>query len=128
VGQESAIIDLVPSKKIDTGEHAFLLTPALFLEYEDVLKRPERLLGHGLKIEEVDRFLAILAGLCRPVEVNYRWRPQLADAADEMVIEAAVNGRAEALVTFNVRHFLPAAGLFGLAVMTPGEVLRRMKQ
>jgi len=36
-----------------------------------------------------------------PVEVHYRWWPQLSDAGDEMVLEAAVNCRADAIVTFN---------------------------
>jgi len=33
------------------------------------------------------------------------WRPLLRDPANEMVLEAAVNGRAAAIVTFNQRDF-----------------------
>jgi hypothetical protein len=38
------------------------------------------------------------------------WRPQLADPADELVLEAAVNGRASAIVTHNVPDSLKAWG------------------
>jgi putative PIN family toxin of toxin-antitoxin system len=114
-------------RKIRRGEHSLLLAPALFLEYEEILKRAEHLLALGLQLPDVDRFLSSIAGIAEPVDVNYHWRPQLADAEDEMVIEAAINGRADALVTFNGRHFQPAADMFGLQVMTPGEILRSTK-
>ena len=100
-----------------------LATPALFLEYEDVLKRPEHRLGHRFSLEEIDRFLAALASTIEPVEIHFQWRPQLSDPSDEMVLEAAVNGRAEALVTYNVQHFAAAAARFRLRVARPGELL-----
>jgi hypothetical protein len=64
-----------------------LVTPALFLEYEAVLKRPEQRLAHGLGLKAIDRFLAALACACEPVEVSFQWRPQLTDPNDEMVLK-----------------------------------------
>ena len=55
-----------------------------------------------------------------------RTRPLLRDADDEMVIETAVNGNAEAIVTHNVKDFLPAAGL-GIEVVAPGAIVRRLR-
>ena len=109
------------------GRLTLLVTPALFLEYEAVLKRPEQRLVHGLRLRDIDRFLAALASGCEPVEVSFQWRPQLADANDEMVLEAAINGRADALVTHNVRHFDKGATLFGLRVLRPGELLKELR-
>ena len=40
-----------------------------------------------------------------------------------MVLEAAVNGRADALVTFNIRDFAGVAEQFGVAVLPPGEAV-----
>ena len=114
-------------RQVAEGRLIALVTPALFLEYEAVLKRPEHRLAHGLKLAEVDRFLAGLASASQAVEVSFQWRPQLSDANDEMVLECAVNGRADALVTHNVKDFAAAAPSFGLSVVRPGEVLKELQ-
>jgi len=103
-----------------------LLTPALFLQYEDVLKRPEQLRANGLTSTQVDRRLAALASAAEVVRVYYLWRPQLPDPGDELFFEAAVNGRADALVTYDMRHFAAAAARFGLRIARPVEVLEEM--
>ncbi len=104
-----------------------LVTTALFLEYEDVLLRAEHRLVTQMTEADVQGALAALAAAAEPVEVHFRWRPQLADPADELVLEAAVNGRADALVTHNLRDFQRAAGLFALRVITPQECLKEIK-
>ena len=121
-GAGNAVLRLVANRRL-----VALATPPLFLEYEDVLKRPEQRLGHGLTIESVDEFLAEFAALLEPVEVHFLWRPQTRDANDEMVLEAAVNGRADALVTHNVRDFERAASKFELHIITPQQCLKEMK-
>lgn len=100
-----------------------LCTPSLFLEYDDVLHRAEQIEATGLTATEMDAVLGALASVIEPVEVHILWRPQLSDADDELVLEAAVNGRAEALVTHNVGDFAEAAPRFGLPVLRPGEML-----
>jgi putative PIN family toxin of toxin-antitoxin system len=122
-GAGNAVLRLVAQRRL-----AMLATPPLFLEYEAVLKRPEHRLTHGLALEEIDEFLSELAALIRPVDVHFQWRPQVRDAADEMVLEAAINGEADALVTYNVSDFAIAAQRFGVEVLRPADVLRRMRQ
>jgi putative PIN family toxin of toxin-antitoxin system len=104
-----------------------LATPPLFLEYEDVLHRPEQRLAHGLLPHEIDEFLAEFAALIEPVEVHFQWRPQSRDPNDEMVLEAAINGQADALVTYNVGDFSGIAERFGVAVLTPADLLRKVR-
>lgn len=105
-----------------------IASTALFLEYEDALKRPDIRLATGMTEEDVDGFLSALASATDPVDVHFRWRPQLSDPKDELVLEAAVNGEADALVTHNVRDFEPATRLFGLRVLLPREVLKELQQ
>ena len=121
-GAGNAVLRLVA-----TGQLDLIATPPLFLEYEDVLKRPEQRLAHGLSLEEVDTFLAELAALIKPVDVHFVWRPQIRDPNDEMVLEAAINGAADALVTYNVSDFASAAGRFAIEILHPAELLRRTR-
>ena len=109
------------------GRLVILATPPLFLEYEEVLKRPEHQLVHGLAPEAIDGFLAELAALIEPVEVHFQWRPQSRDPNDEMVLEAAINGRADALVTYNVADFVGITERFKVPLLRPTDLLRRMK-
>lgn len=102
-----------------------LVTTAVFLEYEAVLLRPEHRLATGMSKRDVEGFLAALASAAEPVELSFIWRPQLRDPADEMLLSAAVNGRADAIVTHNSRDFLPAARSFGINVLTPATLLKR---
>ncbi|MBV9703947.1 MAG: putative toxin-antitoxin system toxin component, PIN family [Methylobacteriaceae bacterium] len=113
---------------VGQGQIVPLVTPPLLLEYEDVLKRAEQRLAHGLTFSQIDLFLAAFASASEPVDVAFRWRPQLSNADDEMIFEAAANGRADALVTYNVRDFAAAAGKFGLRVLKPGELLRQIRE
>ena len=59
--------------------------------------------------------------------MRYRWRPQLRDPGDEMVLETAVNGRATAIVTFNRRDYGGASETFLIEVLSPSEALRRVR-
>jgi len=65
--------------------------------------------------------------LIEPVEVHFLWRPQARDPNDEMVLEAAINGHADALVAYNVRDFAPAAARFGISVLGPADVLKKVR-
>jgi predicted nucleic acid-binding protein len=95
------------------------------LLYEVVLKRPEQRLASGLTLAEIDQALSGLSSLVEPVDVWFLWRPQLRDPDDEMVLEAAINGRADRLVTFNARDFEPGRR-FGVGVATPQGFLQEI--
>jgi putative PIN family toxin of toxin-antitoxin system len=102
-----------------------LVSVPLLLEYEAVLKRPEQLQASGRTLEMTEAFIDALCRYVEPVHLHYLWRPQTRDAADEMVLETALNGRADALVSLNVADFDRAARRFLLPLMTPGEFCRK---
>lgn len=107
------------------GRFTALSSVPLMLEYEAVLKRPEHLAVGGRTVAMTDAFLDALCLRMEPVHLHYLWRPSSRDPADDMVLETALNGRADRLITLNVRDFA-AAARFGLAVETPGAMLRGM--
>ncbi|MAK60015.1 MAG: putative toxin-antitoxin system toxin component, PIN family [Ponticaulis sp.] len=82
-----------------------LLSTALFLEYEAVLKRDEIRAVPRHSLSDVDRIMASIAALATPVDILFRTRPRLRDAGDEMILEVALNGMASAIVTHNLRDF-----------------------
>jgi predicted nucleic acid-binding protein len=45
-----------------------------------------------------------------------------------MVLETAVNGRADMIVTFNTRDFTGPSAQFGIAVVAPGVALREWEK
>jgi putative PIN family toxin of toxin-antitoxin system len=121
MGPSFALLQLVRA-----GEIQMCCSPALFLEYEDVLNRPAQLNAFGLNGEDVSDILADLAMHILPVMTHYQWRPQLRDPSDEMVLEAAANAGAQAIVTYNLRDFSPASA-FGIEVLNPQQTFRRFK-
>jgi putative PIN family toxin of toxin-antitoxin system len=105
-----------------------LLSVALALEYEATAPREEHLIAAKASEAYVTNLINAIIDVIEPVEVHYQWRPQLADAGDEMVLETAVNGRADAIVTFNRRHYGGVPSRFGIDVVRPADALERIKQ
>jgi len=110
-------------------EHRYLplVSVPLMIEYQAVLTRDEHLTASHLSVDDVTTLLDAVAMVAEPVWLAFLWRPLLKDPDDDMVLEAAVNGEADALVTFNRRDFAGAAR-FGIAVMTPREALAELEK
>ena len=105
-----------------------LLSVPLVLEYESVLTRPEHLAASGASREDVSAVLDELSSVGKRVKLMIRTPPLLPGPNDEMVLETAINGRADAIVTFNDRDFRPVAARFHCSVVRPGEVIRRLAE
>jgi predicted nucleic acid-binding protein len=99
------------------------LSIPLAVEYEAVLTRPEHLAASGLDASEVGELLDAVILVAEPVRLAFLWRPRLPDADDDMVLEAAINGQADRLVTFNQRHFARAGAEFGVTICRPAAAL-----
>ncbi len=112
----------------EAGTVKLLATVPLCVEYEAVCSRADHILASGGTREDLVAFLDMLVDLIVPVEPWFMWRPQLRDAGDELVLEAAVNGRADALVTFNRSDYMPAAEMFGLPIMLPREAIAVLRE
>jgi putative PIN family toxin of toxin-antitoxin system len=107
---------------VGRGHFELVISVPLVLEYEAAAleHRPSRI--------SADDVAAVLDYLCAEShlqEVHFLWRPLLSDPKDDMVLEVAVAGRCEAIVTYNLKDFV-GAEQFGLRVVKPPDLLRHL--
>ena len=104
------------------GRYQLLFGNALWLEYQDLMGRP--VWGKATRPAERLEVLAALAGQGRWVRVYYGWRPNLPDEADNHLIELALAGDAQAIVTHNIRDLRGDDLRIGdLQLLTPAQLL-----
>lgn len=120
-GASAALLGAVLERRVN-----MLASVPLFVEYEAKCTTAEHYRAAGLTKAQALAFVDGLAALIQPVKTHYLWRPILRDPNDEMVLEAAVNGQADAIITFNLKDYGTAPSKFSISVMPPGEALRRL--
>jgi putative PIN family toxin of toxin-antitoxin system len=105
-----------------------LIGNALFSEYLDVLARADLFKGSALDGSEREELLDAFLSAARWTAIHYRWRPNLRDEADNHVMELAVAGGAEAIVTANTKDLDFGELLFpSIRVMTAGAFLAKWR-
>jgi len=109
---------------IEAGRIKPLLSTTLLFEYEDVLKRNQKVLKlSNQNVEDV------LNGLCSQgvcLRVHFLWRPQLTDPKDDHILELAVAADGADIVTYNVKDFAKASS-FGVRILKPATLLEKLK-
>ena len=105
---------------VGSGRFEHCMSVALAFEYEDAVTR----LGSGIRLPRpvVEDILDFLCASARKVKIHFLWRPTLADPKDDMVLEVAVCGGCEAIVTYNIRDFRGCGG-FGVKAIRPQKFL-----
>ena len=100
-----------------------VVTPALMYEFEDVARRPGN--APELSAEDISAVLDLLYQRSNRQFVYFRWRPLSPDPGDDLILEAAIAGNCDVVVSFNEWH-LRAASEFGMEVLKPFEFLKRI--
>ena len=106
-----------------------LVSVATMLEHEAVLTRTDQLMAMRLSHVEVDAFLDAFMSLAEEVSPYYNHGGIVRDPNDDKFVTAALNGNAAAIITFNVRDYVPRDGRvtgLGILVCRPGDILRRL--
>ena len=110
------------------GEHAPLMGAALLTEYEDVLGRADLFQKCRLTAAEREELLDIFLATCRWTRIYFGWRPNLPDEGDNHLVELAVAGGANRIVTQNLRDLQGKELKFpGLVAVTPEHFLKEVK-
>lgn len=108
-----------------TGKAQPLISNALFLEYEDVLSRVELFEAAPIGPKDRARLLDAVLCACQWINITFLWRPNLPDESDNHLVELAVAGNAEWLLTGNVKDLVTGELLFeGFRVATPAQWLK----
>ena len=121
-GASAALLAAVLDRKL-----TMLASVPLFFEYEAKCTDPVHWTAAGMLREQADIFINGIAALVSPVKIHYLWRPMLHDPNDEMVLEVAVNGRADAIVTFNLRDYGAVPKTFNIEIFKPSTAIRRVR-
>lgn len=104
-----------------------LMGAALVAEYESLLSRTELFERSLLDLAERETVLNGFLSVCRWTNIYYGWRPNLRDEGDNHLIELAVAGGAEAIVTKNVRDLRSGELRFpGLRILQPADLLKEI--
>ena len=104
-----------------------LMGTALFAEYEDVLGREALFDGCRLKLDEREELLDIFLSACEWTRIHYGWRPNLPDEGDNHLVELAIAGGAEFVVTRNLRDLSRMELRFpSLTVLDPEAFLQEL--
>ncbi|MDT8439784.1 MAG: putative toxin-antitoxin system toxin component, PIN family [Wenzhouxiangellaceae bacterium] len=109
--------------RVSIDPFEIILSAPLVLEYEDVALRQLDVLPYTA--DEIREIIDFLCRVGRPTAIFYLWRPCLRDPHDDLVLEAAVAGQADTIVTFNLRDF-HGIERFGLQAQTPRTFLKEM--
>lgn len=104
-----------------------LMGVALLSEYEDVLGRSDLFVRSCLNAAEREELLDIFLSVCRWTKIYYGWRPNLRDEGDNHLVELAVAGGADYIVTRNLRDVARMELLFpGLKAVFPETLIKEM--
>lgn len=107
------------------GKYQPLISNTLFLEYEDVSCRPKIQKLCPLDEGEIRELINAFYSVCVWVPIYYLWRPNLQDESDNFLIELAVAGNAETIVTNNIKDLGSAELSFeNLQIYKPEQLLR----
>lgn len=101
-----------------------LMGAALFHEYEDLLGRSALMSKSPLTPRERQDLFAAFLSVAEWVKVYFLWRPNLPDEADNHLVELALAGTAETIVTHNLGDLQKGELLFpSLKIQTPRQFL-----
>jgi putative PIN family toxin of toxin-antitoxin system len=106
---------------VGSGLFEHCLSVTLAFEYEDAVKRSASKVS--LPKSVIEDILDFLCASARQQKIHFLWRPVLADAKDDMVLEVAIHGGCEAIVTYNIKDFR-GSQRFGIKAIRPQEFLK----
>jgi putative PIN family toxin of toxin-antitoxin system len=107
-------------RAVRNGSIQIAISVALAVEYEGVALRPGMV--PAFSENEIATVIDVLCHLAKQQRIFYAWRPFLADADDDLVLELALAASAPFIITHNIKDFHGSESM-GIRAITPSEAL-----
>lgn len=112
--------------KAEDGYFHSVVSVPLVLEFEEVLLRPKNMQKYPhFNNNDIKLIIADLIAISHRTKLHFLWRPFLKDSFDDKVLETAVNGKADAIITFNIKDFEGVKKHFNIEILTPSELYEK---
>jgi predicted nucleic acid-binding protein len=121
LGASFALVSSIPAPEFQP-----CLSVALYVEWQEVLTRPENL-PPDRTAEDALGFVRYLASQSHLQEIHFLWRPFLTDPDDDMVLELAFAASCRHIITHNGKHFRGSEQL-GVSALSPREFLNLIRR
>ncbi|NDJ54200.1 MAG: PIN domain-containing protein [Chloroflexi bacterium] len=112
--------------RLGSDAYTPVVSVSLVMEYEATVMRFAQAAELDLTVDDVSVVVDYICSVAEHQRIYYLWRPFLPDANDDMILEVAVSGRCDAIITHNVRDFA-GAEQFGIQILAPkvflGEIV-----
>lgn len=122
VGASKAIVDLALAR-----EFTLLMNYPIACEYRTVALRPSHVMASRFSPAQIERLIQDLEDIAEPVKNITTYRPLSPDPNDDLVLELAINGRADIIVTNDLKHLHQPASRFHIQVLNPGTALSTIR-
>jgi putative PIN family toxin of toxin-antitoxin system len=122
-GAAKAIVDLVLARQV-----ILLMNYPIACEYREVTLRPQHVVESNLSSGEIVQLIHELETVASPVEIVESYRPLSTDPNDDLLLDLAINGRADMIVTNNLRHLQRPAARFGIEVLDARNALSTIRE
>jgi len=124
-GKSYKLIDLL-NTKAEKKIFFNVISVPLALEYEEVLLRPKNRKKYDYFTEEdLKLIISDIISISHRTKLYFLWRPFLKDSFDDKVLETAVNGEANAIITYNTKDFDGVKKYFNIDILTPAEFFNK---
>ena len=109
------------------GKALAIMGPALYHEYEDLLSREHLMAKSPIGPRDRQTLFAAFLSVSEWTKVYFLWRPNLPDEADNHLIELALAGNADTIITHNTKDLAHGELRFpGLKIQTPAQFLKTL--
>ncbi len=123
-GASFRLLELLIASAEEERLHNVVSVP-LAMEFEEVLLRSKNRKRYAhFSMQELRLIISDIVAISHQTKLHFLWRPFLKDSFDDKVLETAVNGGAEAIVTFNTKDFVGVKKMFNIDILTPSELLK----